>query len=66
MDSRKMDDIKDIASTTPVRNDIRKWNSQDYVLDLLELLEQVGILDVADDDYWNKRDYLGDKMEGLV
>lgn len=61
-----MDDIKDIASTTPVRNDIRKWNSQDYILDLLELLEQVGILDVADDDYWNKRDYLGDKMEGLV
>lgn len=53
-----MDDIKDIASRTPVRNDIRKWNSQDYVLDLLELLEQVGILDVVDDDYWNKRDIL--------
>lgn len=38
-----MDTIKDLV---PVRNEVNGWNSQDWVLDLLEALEKRKVIDL--------------------
>lgn len=41
-----LDTIKDLAGKAPVRNEVKGWNSQDWVLDLLGALETEKVIDL--------------------
>ncbi|KAJ6187910.1 hypothetical protein N7519_002818 [Penicillium mononematosum] len=66
VDVAKIDSIKTIASQVTVHNEIRGWNCQDYVLDLLEALEQEAIGNSKDAGYKTQKDFLQGKQEGLA
>jgi hypothetical protein len=60
------DRIEDIARRLPVQNNMSGWNCQDYVLDLLEALEEAGIIDGEDSNYKGKKDTVRGKQEGFA
>ncbi|KAJ5542940.1 hypothetical protein N7535_005362 [Penicillium sp. DV-2018c] len=62
----KTSSIKTIASKITVHNEIRGWNCQDYVLDLLDALEDGAIVDNQDADYREQKSLLRGKQEGLM
>ncbi|KAJ5486972.1 hypothetical protein N7530_001272 [Penicillium desertorum] len=66
VDVAKINSIKTIASQVTVHNDIRGWNCQDYVLDLLEALEKEAIVNSKDAGYKTQKDLLQGKQEGLT
>ncbi|OQE47429.1 hypothetical protein PENCOP_c001G07666 [Penicillium coprophilum] len=66
MDVAKIDSIKSVASQVTVHNEIRGWNCQDYVLDLLEALEKEGIGNSKDASYKKQKNLLHGKQEGLA
>ncbi|KAJ5809477.1 uncharacterized protein N7503_001695 [Penicillium pulvis] len=66
VDVTKANDIQKIASEAAVLNDIRGWNCQDYVLDLIELLEEKKVLNGGDGVYRMRMDYVRGIQEGLA
>ncbi|KAJ5635666.1 uncharacterized protein N7484_008979 [Penicillium longicatenatum] len=66
VDVMKANDIKRVASEAAVHNDISGWNCQDYVLDLMELLEETGVLDGSDEEYRRHMDFVRGIQEGLA
>lgn len=66
VDVTKATNIQKIASETAVHNDIGGWNCQDYVLDLMELLEEKRVLNGADGAYRMRMDYVRGIQEGLA
>jgi hypothetical protein len=66
VDVAKINSIKTIAGQVTVHNEIRGWNCQDYVLDLLEALEQEAIVDSKDGVYQTQKDSIRGKQEGLA
>ncbi|KAJ6086130.1 hypothetical protein N7486_010411 [Penicillium sp. IBT 16267x] len=66
VDVTKANDIKKIASGLAVLNDISGWNCQDYVLDLMEALEEKGVLDGRDGAYRRHIDFVRGIQEGLA
>ncbi|CDM34105.1 unnamed protein product [Penicillium roqueforti FM164] len=55
-----------VASQATVHNEIRGWNCQDYVLDLLEALEKEGMVNGKDAGYKKQKGLLHGKQEGLA
>ncbi|KAJ5960597.1 uncharacterized protein N7479_007747 [Penicillium vulpinum] len=66
VDATQINSIKTVASQVAVHNEIRGWNCQDYVLDLLEALENEAIMNSKDAGYKKQRDLLHGKQEGLA
>ncbi|KAJ5163765.1 uncharacterized protein N7500_005595 [Penicillium coprophilum] len=66
VDVAKIDSIESVASQVTVHNEIRGWNCQDYVLDLLEALEKEGIVNSKDASYKKQKSLLHGKQEGLA
>jgi hypothetical protein len=66
VDVAKANTIRNIARTIPVHNDISGWNCQDYVLDLLDELEERKVIDGEDELYRMQRTYVAVKQEGLA
>ncbi|CAG8887683.1 unnamed protein product [Penicillium egyptiacum] len=66
VDVAKIDSIKTVASQVTVHNEIRGWNCQDYVLDLLEALEKEAIVNSKDAGYKKQKNLLQKKQEGLA
>ncbi|KAJ5533193.1 hypothetical protein N7494_009745 [Penicillium frequentans] len=66
VDVTKANDIQKIASEAAVLNDIQGWNCQDYVLDLMELLEEKKVLNGGDGAYRMRMDYVRGIQEGLA
>ncbi|KAJ5468089.1 hypothetical protein N7475_005841 [Penicillium sp. IBT 31633x] len=58
--------IKTIASQVTIHNDIRGWNCQDYVLDLLEALEKQQVVDSKDTTYQKQKRLVSSRQEGLA
>ncbi|KAF4220309.1 hypothetical protein CNMCM8980_007814 [Aspergillus fumigatiaffinis] len=66
VDVAKANTIRNIARTIPVHNEISGWNCQDYVLDLLDELEERKVIDGEDELYRMQRTYVAVKQEGLA
>ncbi|CAI7615675.1 unnamed protein product [Penicillium viridicatum] len=66
MDVAEINSIKTVASQVTVHNEIRGWNCQDYVLDLLKALEKEEIVNSKDARYKKQKDLLYGKQEGLA
>lgn len=65
----RQSDVKIIsaaASRAFVDNDTVEWDCQDYVLDLLDILEEHLIVDLEDEEYQYARDELLDKRGGNI
>ncbi|PKX97317.1 uncharacterized protein P174DRAFT_501913 [Aspergillus novofumigatus IBT 16806] len=66
VDVAKANMIRDVARKIPVHNEISGWNCQDYVLDLLDELEERKVIDSEDEVYRRQRTYIAEKQEGLA
>lgn len=66
IDTSKLSSIKEIAKNLPVRNEISGWNCQDFVLDVLEALEEEGIIEGGNKDYAKRKEELKKRQDGLV
>ncbi|KAK4613285.1 hypothetical protein CLAFUW4_08792 [Fulvia fulva] len=62
----KLKDIELAAENTVLHNERRVWNHQDYVLDLLDKLEEEGIVNGDDKEYRKNKDAVRCKQDGLV
>ncbi|KAJ5773546.1 hypothetical protein N7457_008442 [Penicillium paradoxum] len=58
--------IKTIASQVTIHNEIRGWNCQDYVLDLLDALEKHAVVNGEDAAYQRQKKLVSSKQEGLA
>ncbi|CAG8027837.1 unnamed protein product [Penicillium salamii] len=58
--------VKDVASTIHVDNETVEWDCQDYVLEILDKLEEDYILDENDGDYRDARAILKDKRGSMA
>ncbi|KAJ5105242.1 hypothetical protein NUU61_002589 [Penicillium alfredii] len=65
VDVAKISEIKAVAGQVIVRNESRGWNCQDYVLELLEALEEKGLVG-GDVHYFEQKAYLEAQLEGLA
>ncbi|KAJ5383819.1 hypothetical protein N7517_001730 [Penicillium concentricum] len=63
IDASKIEIIKNIAYDTPIHNEMADWSCQDYVLDILERLEDAFMIDATDNDYIIKREAVAAKRE---
>lgn len=59
-------EIERCAEAIPVRNEVKGWNCQDYVMDLLGELEREGLVDSEDGGYMQRKKALEGKIEGLM
>lgn len=57
--------VKEIARAVPIRNNVEVWNCQDYVLDLLELLEEANVVPRENARYQTRKKELKLKQDGL-
>ncbi|KAH8435224.1 uncharacterized protein LDX57_012853 [Aspergillus melleus] len=57
--------IREIARKVPLNNDIPVWNSQDYVVSLLDNLEARGILDSTDKNYARQKRHVCNMRQGV-
>lgn len=62
----RLNSIRDVADRVPVCNEIRGWNCQDFVLDLLDALEEEQVVDGVDEGYRLRRLGLQGMQEGLA
>ncbi|PWY80799.1 hypothetical protein BO94DRAFT_470732 [Aspergillus sclerotioniger CBS 115572] len=58
--------IRDAAREVVIHNEFPGYNCQDYVLELLDLLEKKGLVDGADEGYKCSKQMVVDEQEGLV
>lgn len=58
--------IKTVASTIHVDNETVQWDCQDYVLEILDQLEEDYILEENDEDYREARSILKAKRGAIV
>ncbi|KAJ9244375.1 hypothetical protein DTO169E5_1980 [Paecilomyces variotii] len=63
---RDIESIKKLAMSQPVENEIVEWDCQDYVLELLDKLEEEFILDADDEEYNEARKELQKRRGGIV
>lgn len=65
IDASQASRVKAIARAVPIKNNIPAWNCQDFVVDLLEALEEASIMSNADSVYAGGKAQLTAKMDGL-
>ena len=58
--------VKQVAETVPVDNETVEWDCQEYVLDMLDRLEDEFVLDRDDEDYQDARETLRDRRGAMV
>ena len=63
IDSIKIDAIKNIARNTRVRNEQSDYSCQDFILDLLDRLEEEDIIDANSGNYRRNKDAIKAKRE---
>ncbi|KAI9855633.1 MAG: hypothetical protein M1813_009679 [Trichoglossum hirsutum] len=56
IDATDMPTFKDAVSTVKPNNEVSLWNCQDYVLELLEKLEEECVIDGEDSQYVNNKE----------
>ncbi|KAF8249535.1 hypothetical protein K440DRAFT_640905 [Wilcoxina mikolae CBS 423.85] len=61
----KVGKIKDVAKNIPIKNDVSGWNCQDFVIDLLDELEEDGVLDGENGGIKRRRWFLRGSRRGL-
>ncbi|OJD16821.1 hypothetical protein AJ78_03064 [Emergomyces pasteurianus Ep9510] len=67
VDTSEISAITDAAKTAIViRNEYPGYNCQDYVLDLLDGLEEKNIIDAKDENYRKSKEIVKGKQEGLT
>lgn len=62
IDASNIETVKGIAYETPIRNDISDYSCQDFILEVLDKLEQNGII-VDTADYRGKKRTIKEKRE---
>lgn len=62
----KIGPIKDAAEKATIHNEAPGYNCQDYILELLDDLEEKGIINCNDAKYKKNRENVESKQEGLV
>lgn len=63
IDATKIDTVKNIAWNTPIRNEESDYSCQDFVLDVLERLEDEDIVDANNLEYKSNKDAIKAKRE---
>lgn len=58
--------VKQTAETVPMDNETVEWDCQDYVLEILDNLEDEFILDHDDEDYCDVREILKEKRGAIL
>ncbi|PGG98863.1 hypothetical protein AJ80_09445 [Polytolypa hystricis UAMH7299] len=58
--------LNEIAENLPIRNDVKGWNRQDYVLDLLDALGKEGLVDWSERTLAERKRQLEGKQESLA
>lgn len=58
--------VRNAAQSVPVDNETTEWDCQDYVLEILDNLEEEFVLDSDDEDYIDARQTLKDKRGAIV
>ncbi|BCS00209.1 uncharacterized protein AKAW2_50550A [Aspergillus luchuensis] len=65
VDNSKINAIKDAAQKMTIPNEHPGYNCQDYILELLDQLEEEKIIDRSNASYKRNRKKVEDKQEGL-
>ncbi|KAG5208239.1 hypothetical protein GTR04_5783 [Trichophyton interdigitale] len=63
IDTYKVEAVKNIAWDTPVRNEEADYSCQDFIIDVLEKLEQANIVNAEDPDYQRNKGIVKAKRE---
>lgn len=58
--------VKNTAKQVPIRDESPSWNCQDYVLDLLDALEEGRVIEGEDAGYQRRKSDLRRKQDGLI
>ncbi|KAL4860536.1 hypothetical protein BDV12DRAFT_204937 [Aspergillus spectabilis] len=58
--------VKDAAKSVPVDNETSEWDCQDYVLEILDRLEEDYVLEEDDEDYQAARKELKSKRGAII
>lgn len=58
--------VKSAAQSVPVDNESVEWDCQDYVLEILDILEEELVLDKDDADYIEVREILMEERGGIL
>lgn len=58
--------VKSAAQSVLVDNETVEWDCQDYVLEILDKLQEDSILDKDDEDYMDVREILMEERGGIV
>ncbi|CAG7974180.1 unnamed protein product [Penicillium salamii] len=66
IDASKIESAKNIAYDTPIRNDVADWSCQDYVLAVLDRLEDGLVIDGRDSDYIRNKAVVAAKRESWL
>ncbi|KAM5430995.1 hypothetical protein McanMca71_006585 [Microsporum canis] len=66
VDTSQFDAIKEAAETAIIHNEHSGYNCQDYVLELLDALEDRGCIDGNDTAYQERKETVKAKQEGLM
>ncbi|PWY94573.1 hypothetical protein BO94DRAFT_609984 [Aspergillus sclerotioniger CBS 115572] len=61
----KTAEIEKIAEEQEVKNQYAGYNCQDYNIELLDRLEECGLIDRTDPDYKEKKELVKSKQKGL-
>ncbi|EEQ85840.2 uncharacterized protein BDCG_09109 [Blastomyces dermatitidis ER-3] len=66
VDNSKISAIKDAAENAVIHNEYPGYNCQDYVLELLDVLEEKNIIDKNETNYKHNKRVVQGKQEGLM
>lgn len=66
VDSSKIRVIEAVAQNAEIHNEAPGYNCQDFVLQLLGLLEDEGVIDGSDGRYQRNKTAVESKVEGLA
>lgn len=66
IDESKAGEIERYADAIPIRNEVKAWNCQDYVMDLLGELEKAGLVDSEDGEYMQRKKTPEGRIEGFI
>ncbi|KAJ5611503.1 hypothetical protein N7528_008608 [Penicillium herquei] len=62
VDATKLENLKNVAWDTRIRNDLADWSCQDYILDVLDRLEEAFIIN-RDSEYTENKKKVAAKRE---
>lgn len=66
IETSKLSDIEAAAQNTVIHNEAPGYNCQDYVLELLDTMEEEGIIDGSDKKYRKNKNAVRGKQEGFT